>query len=46
MLMNLKKKFADVKINFRMEKFDANVLIQLLIEENSILMSAEPTLAC
>ena len=29
-----------------MEIFDANVLIQLVIEENSIVMSAEPTLAC
>jgi len=31
-----------------METFDANVglVIQLVIEENSIVMSAEPTLAC
>jgi len=30
----------------RMEIFDANVLIQFFTEENSIVMSAEPTLAC
>ena len=30
----------------RTEIFDANVLIQLVIEENSIVISAEPTLAC
>ena len=29
-----------------MEIFDANVLIQLVTGENSIVMSAEPTLAC
>ena len=28
-----------------MEIFDANVLIQLVTEENSIVMSREPTLA-
>ena len=34
-----------MKITERMEIFDAIVLIQL-VEENSIVMSAEPTLAC
>jgi len=29
-----------------MEIFDANVLTQLVREENSIVMSTEPTLAC
>jgi len=29
-----------------MEMFDANVLIQFVIEENSIIMSAEATLVC
>jgi len=47
MLMNLKKiEFAIVKITDMMEIFDANVLIQLVIEGNSIVSSAEPTLAC
>jgi len=35
-----------VKIVDRMEIFDANVLIQLVIEKNSIVMSTEPTLVC
>jgi len=39
-------KFAIVKIVERTEISDANVLIQLVIEENSTAMSAEPTLAC
>jgi len=34
------------KITYKMEIFDANVLIRLVIEENSIVMSAQPTLAC
>ena len=40
----LKIKFA--KITDWVEIFDANVLTQLVMEENSIVMSAEPTLAC
>jgi len=47
MLMILKIKFAFVKIKARMEIFDANVLVQLVIEKNSIvIMSAETTMAC
>jgi len=49
MLMIFKnKKIAIVKKTNRMEIFDANVLIQLglVIGENNIAMSAEPTLAC
>ena len=44
MLMNFKNKW---KITDRMEifeDFDASVLMQLVIEENSIVMSAETTL--
>jgi len=39
-------KFAILKNADRMETFDANVLTQLVIEENSIVISAEPTMAC
>jgi len=42
----LKIKFATVKMTYMMEIFDANILIQFVIEENSIIMSAEATLAC
>ena len=45
--MSLKKiKFAIVKITDRMEIFNANVFIRIVMEENRIVMSAEPTLAC
>jgi len=42
----LKIKFATIKMTYMMEIFDANILIQFVIEENSIIMSAEATLAC
>jgi len=48
MPMSYKIKFAKVKITDKTEIFDTKVslLIQMVIEENSIVMSAEPTLAC
>ena len=33
-------------MTYMMEIFDANILIQFVIKENSIIMSAEATLAC
>jgi len=42
----LKIKFATIKMTYMMEIFDANILIQFVIKENSIIMSAEATLAC
>jgi len=43
--MSFKNKIRYREITARTEIFDANVLIQLVIEENSIVMSEEPTLA-
>ena len=45
MLMSFKNKIRYREITARTEIFDANVLIQLVIEENSIVMSEESTLA-
>jgi len=47
MLVNFKTKKICYreKITDRMEIFDASILIQSVIEENSVVMSAESTLA-
>jgi len=46
MLMNFKNKSRYREKTGWMEIFLANVLIQLAVEENSIVMSTEPTSAC
>ena len=46
MLMNFRNKIRYREKLDRMENFDANVLIRSVLEENSIVLSAEPTLAC
>jgi len=44
--MNFKNRYREkLQIGWK-EIFDANVLIQLVTEENSIEMSAEPALTC
>jgi len=46
MLMNFTNKIRYREKLDRMENFDANVLIRSVLEENNIVLSAEPTLAC
>jgi len=46
MLMNFRNKIRYREKLDRMENFDANVLIRSVLEENNIVLSAEPTLAC
>ena len=46
MLMNFRNKIRYREKLDRMENFDADVLIRSVLEENSIVLSAEPTLAC
>jgi len=43
--MSFKNKIRYRENHSQTEIFDANVLIQLVIEENSIVMSEQPTLA-
>jgi len=44
--MNFRNKIRYREKLDRMENFDADVLIRSVLEENSIVLSAEPTLAC